>query len=163
MLDQLTPKELEWALKIKAGEDQLDTLKDKKEKEITERFIKFLDLILKYGNLKDVENFQVCTRLGRIHRSVSWKELDHAGYDYVIFNGLYLPLEVAFIEEGICNRFFSCPNESNRIALGIPDNLAFHTMKYVKVGDKRYGVCLTKSDMYERYIGFNTKWSYPNW
>lgn len=164
---ELTPQEEKWAdILIKDGKilnemEQYDKT-DKKELQITRKFVEFITMIINQGNLKGgLYNYERARRLVRVHKSIPTKILDFKKYEYIIFNGLYLVSEVIFVEEDICKKFFRKPYPETKIELGMPEDLVCHTIRYINQNGKIMGVGLAKSDLTDTYVRFQSNWSYP--
>lgn len=138
---------------------------DKRDLDLTKRFIQFMEMIFKYDNLTVGGHKNVCTRLVRIHRNIPSKELSYYGYEFVVFNGLYIVSEVMFLDADLCRKYFSNASRPDvTSSIDIPDSVRKGTIKYIVAGDgTEVGVALLKDSPISRYIDDScvTKWSYP--
>jgi len=136
------------------------TVFSKRDLVLTERFIEFLKRVIKYENFRPEEPYTIHKRLVRIHNTISTKEMDAYGWEYIIFNGLYVVVDVMFLDPEVCKEFNTKPTQENKKLLGIPDDVADYTIKFVNMGDKECAVALLKSDPRTAYVPYNSRWEY---
>lgn len=163
MIDSFTQSEIQWIKAIETGERQLEDLTDKKDIQITQKFIDFIEKILKYENLRIAEPGQVRKRLVRVYRSIPTKSLDRMNYEYVLLNGLYIVQDVLFIDPDISNKYLKNPNKF-KDKLGIPDNASRSLIKVIRDDRGREsGVTLFKdSYIVKNFVGeVWSAWDYP--
>lgn len=164
ILSQLSTKELEWLEILRNNEGSIEDLVNRRDMWITENFITFMRLILKYGNLKSVTEFGTQQKkLVRIHRNILAKELEYNGHEYVIFNGLYIVVDVIFLEKKSYDSFFKKPLNCYIESCGIGDDVALNTTKLINLNDELVAVALTKCAFTKRYVEYQSQWSYPCW
>lgn len=164
ILDQLSEVELYWLDVLEKDEKMLDTLIDKRDRYITDRFINFMKLIIKYDNLKDnkLENGCRAKRVIRIHKNIPVKYLNYIGCEYVIFNGLYIVSEVAFVDKSVMDEYFSSRGgEEIRNKLNIPNDSLYNYPRNIIIGGERMSVLPIKNNVTEQYIQYVSNWSYP--
>lgn len=128
---------------------------------LTQKFVTFLDMIIKYDNLIGGSPGEVSKRLIRIYASIPTGELDHMKRDYVIFNGLYLAADVMFLDPAACKEYYKYPSSAAKVKCGIPDEILDHTIKFLKIDGKNMAVALLKSDILSTHVVYNSKWDYP--
>lgn len=132
---------------------------------VTKGLSNYLEYALKYGNLRDPFE-DICKRrnLIKINKSLPTKLLDLDGYEYVLFNGIYLVHDVIFVKKEICDKMFSHRNGIYRNAdLGIPSEAIMGSVKDIEFEDtgRRYGVCLARSPFIDRYgTEYYSSWDY---
>lgn len=163
MINSFTQSEIQWIKAIESGEKQLEELTDRKDIQITERFINFIEKILKYENLRIEKPGEIRKRLVRIHRNIPTKSLDRMNYEYVILNGLYIVQDVLFIEPEICRKYMKNPNKY-RDELHIPENASLSLIKMIRDDRGReVGVTLFRdSYIVKHFIGEAwSGWDYP--
>lgn len=163
MINSFTQSEIQWIKAIESGEKQLEELSDRKDIRITERFIDFIEKILKYENLRVGEPGEVKKRLVRIHRSIPTKSLDRMNYEYVILNGLYIVQDVLFIDPDVSRKYMKNPNKY-RNELNIPDNASKSLIKMIRDDRGReVGVTLFRdSYIVKHFVGeVWSAWDYP--
>ncbi len=163
MINNFTQSEIQWIKAIESGEKQLEELTDKKELQITERFINFIEKILKYENLRIGKPGEIKRRLVRVHRNIPTKSLDRMNYEYVILNGLYIVQDVLFIDTETTRKYIKNPNKY-KDDLNIPDNASRSLIKMIRDDRGReIGVTLFKdSYIVKHFIGESwTGWDYP--
>lgn len=164
MYEMFTPEELHWLKVIEDDEKLLDDMLDKRDIQITRKFIDFLKLIIKYENLRCGKHLEVHRRLIRVHRNIPTKMLDFKKYEYIIFNGLYIVADVIFLDAEIVKEFYKNPTRDMRERLGLPEEVALSTIKTISTRDnKEIGVGLITSELTKNYIPYPSKWSYPIW
>lgn len=138
---------------------------DKRDIDLVDRFIKFMEMIFKYENLVPGEHKEIKKRLIRIHMNIPTKELEYFGYDFIVFNGLYVVADVVFIDASICKQFFSNAGKPDIVSkLDMPDGILRPSIKYIlDSSGQEHGVAILKSDPIYRYINddYPSKWSYP--
>lgn len=157
-----TPEELHWMQIVEHDESLLDGITDKRDLQISKKFIDFMKMTIKYGNLRTGENLERSKKVIRIHKNIPTKFLDKDKYEYIIFNGLYVVTDVVFIDPQIVNEFYKSPTKANAIELGIPEDVHL-APKIFTASHKEVGVGLLKTDFSSTYIQFPSQWSYPIW
>lgn len=163
MINSFTQSEIQWIKAIESGEKQLEELTDRKDIQITERFINFIEKILKYENLRLEKPGEIRKRLVRVHRNIPTKSLDRMNFEYVILNGLYIVQDVLFIEPEISRKYMKNPNKF-RSELHLPENASMSLIKMIRDDRGReMGVTLFKdSYIVKHFIGESwTGWDYP--
>lgn len=160
--------ELYWMEVLQRDEKMLETLQDQADIRITTKFIDFMKMILKYGNLNDkiIVDGQICKRVIRIHRNIPTVYLDVFGYEYIIFSGLYVVLDVVFYDPSILNGYFDkkCNEEEHRklrMSLGIPDNVMHNIPRIVNINKTDKCCFLVRNKLTEDYVTWQSNWSFP--
>lgn len=138
---------------------------DKRDLDLTKRFIQFMEMIFKYENLTLGSHKEIKKRLVRVHRNIPTKELDYFGYTFVVFNGLYIVSDVMFLSPDICKQYFSEANNTELIrSLDLPKEIIRSSIKYaIDSENNEMGVAILRTDPIFRYVNdeYPTKWSYP--
>lgn len=157
-----TPEELHWMSIIEEDESLLDDIHDKRDLQISKKFIDFTKMIIKYGNLRIGENLERGKKVIRIHKNIPTKFLEKDKQEYIIFNGLYVVTDVVYISPEIIDEFYKFPTKEKARELGIPDDVHI-APKVFTVPGKQVGVGLVKNEFSQTYIQFPNQWSYPVW
>lgn len=162
---EFTENELYWMDVISKGEKTVEDLIDKKDIWITEKFIEFLKLMIKYENLRtDPELIVPHKRVVRIHKNIPTFYLEYYKYEYMIFNGLYIVTDVVFLSKSMLDPYLK--NRKNQTKsklkeLGVPDCTLYNIPREVMLGNHTYYACLCKNLLTEGYVRFQSNWSYP--
>lgn len=164
MIDSFTESEMKWIKAIEKGEKQLEELSDRKDILVTEKFIQFIEKIIKYENLRLGDPGSVHKRLIRVYKSIPTKSLDKMNFEYVIMNGLYIVQDVMFLDPDMTRKYMRRPTKYTREDMNIPENISMSTVKLVRDNDgNERGVALFKDSYIVRnFIGETwSAWNYP--
>lgn len=164
MINNFTENEIKWIKAIESGEKQLEELSDKKDKQVTQKFIEFLEKILKYENLRLGEVGSVHKRLIRVYKVIPYKSLDKMNFEYVMMNGLYIVQDVMFLDADMTKKYMKKPAKYTREDMGLPENISLSTVKLVRdsSGNERGVALFRDSYIVKHFIGETwSSWDYP--
>lgn len=159
---EFNEKEQYWINNMLKGEAILEAFKDSKSDTwITEGYLNYLDLMIKYGNLRIPDTEYVETpRVIRVHKKIPKALLDTGNYAYTIFNGLYVVQKVVFVRaENVGALLDKKLNDNPKLD---ENKLLLSSFKLVRFEDgSQWAIFLVKSGFTDRYLNFySTAWDY---
>lgn len=170
-MNGLSDLELYWMEKVQENEDIFNELINKEDNDkydmwLTSRFIEFMKLIIKYNNLNSeiIVDGEVCKRVIRVHKNIPTKYLERLGYEYVIFNGLYVVMDVMLFDSSVLDNYFNKSKIHNLIfrdKVGIPDNTLYNIPKLVTINNSKKCCFLVKSRLTDEFIHLQSSWNFP--
>ena len=157
-------KEQYWIEKLMQGEEVLELCKDdKSESWLTEGYLDYLDMVIKYGNLRsptEEDEYKKLTRVIKINRKIPKALLETGRYSFIIFNGVYIVQQVMFVKAEHCEALLNKKLNDN-------PNLSEHDLLISSFKQMRFEdgslwcIFLCKSDFAKQWIGYSSKlWEY---
>lgn len=163
MNTEFTEKENYWIKNLLRGEQILDSAKNKSDVWITDAYLNYLDLIIKYGNLRpptDEDEYKKLTRVVKINKVIPKKVLNAKNYHYVLFNGLYVVQDVVFCKAEHCKAILNKQLNDNE-NLKEEELLLSSAQVMVFENGEKWLVFLVKSKFTKDFLGYaQTYWSY---
>lgn len=162
METEFNKKEQYWIDNLIHGEEILEQCKDSKsESWITEGYLDYLDLMIKYGNLRLPEiEYEPIKRVIKVNRIIPKKLLETGKYAFTIFNGVYIVQDVVFVKAEHCGALLNKQLNDNP-KLDEHDLLISSFKTMVFENGEKWCVFLKKSGFTERHLGFySSYWDY---
>lgn len=161
---QFTEKEQYWINNLLLGEELLNDSKTKFDTWLTNGYLDYMDLLIKYGNLripKDEEEYQKLARVVKINRKLDKKLLNAGKYHFAIFNGVYVIQKVVFAKAEHCEAILNKQLNDNENLK--EEELLLSSFKQMCFEDgSKWCVFLVKSDFTKRFVGYQSSyWDYP--
>lgn len=160
--ETFTPKEEYWIQKLLQGEELLETMDNKSESWLTDSYLNYLDMMIKYGNLRNPEvEYEKVTRLIKVNKVIPKELLKAGNYYYTVFNGVYIVQQVVFAKAEHCEALLSKQLNDNENLK--EDELLISSFKNMVFDNgERWCVFLAKSGFTDRYLSYASKeWDYP--
>lgn len=162
MTEEFTKKEQYWIEKLLKGEDILEECQgSKSESWITESYLNYLDLMIKYGNLRIPETeYEETLRVIKVNRKIPKALLETGNYSYTIFNGLYVVQKVVFVRaENVGALMEKKLNDNPNLD---ETRLLLSSFKQMVFEDgSKWCIFLVKSGFTNRHLNFySTAWDY---
>lgn len=139
---------------------------DKRELYFMSAFSRFLELSIKYGNLREPDGdvFR-CKRLVKIRGNIPSAMLDMDGYTYVLFEGIHIVQDVVFIKSSLCREIVRRGKEIIKVPseiLEANNDIILSSVKPFQFpSGKEYDIYLVRSGFTNRYgINYSSSWEY---
>lgn len=162
MTEEFTKKEQYWIDNLLKGEELLELCQDSKsESWITNGYLNYIDMMIKFGNLRIPDQEYVPTRrVIKVNRLIPKSLLELGNYPYTIFNGVYVVQYVVFVKaENVGALLDKQLNDNPNLN---EDILLLSSFKQIRFEDGQlWCVFLVKSDFTKQWIGYSSKlWEY---
>ena len=162
-MPEFTEKEQKWIQNLIQGEDKLlDCGDDKRDLWVTNGYLDCLDMLIKYGNLREPEvEYVPISRVIKVNRKIPKEILKAGRYQYCIFCGVYIVQKVVFVKAEHCESLLKKKLNDN------PDidekYLLVSSFKTVVFDSgEKWCAFLVKSPFTEHWLGYTSSyWDYP--
>lgn len=160
-MESFSTKEEYWINKMLKGEDHIIDGMSKSDYKFYDGYLSYIDLLIKYGNLRIPEEEYVPTKkVIKVNRLINKKVLDASNYVYSIFGGVYIVQQVVFVKAEHCEALLDKKvNDNPNIS---EEDLLISSFKTMTYEDgSRWCIFLVKSDFTKQWIGYSSKlWEY---
>ena len=161
-MEEFTQKEQYWIDKMLKGEDFLTDDISKSEYKLTDGYLNYLDLMIKYGNLRYPEEEYVPTKkVVKINRLIPKEVLNAGNYVYTIFGGVYIVQQVVFARAEHCEALLNKKLNDNENLK--EDELLISSFQTITFENgERWCVFLVKSEFTKNHVNYvRSYWTYP--